>query len=74
MGEWQPIDTAPKDGTLVIIGTAFKDRPGRVFYDWFYEDDQWGDEDTSAYDILFRGEEITHWMPEIEPPNVKVDK
>lgn len=67
--EWQPISTAPKDGTRIIIGTKVIDgSKGRVFFHWFYECGEWGDTDDVAEDVLYDGEFISHWMPLPEPP------
>ena len=56
---WQPIETAPKDGTIVDL----------LHKDGFRLIDQWwDDEDQSWAAALFRGDDITHWMPLPEPP------
>lgn len=62
--DWQPIETAPKDGTSVIM--AGFDVWG---LDWlnvaFFEDGQWQHETGSEWGIC----PATHWMPLPEPPN-----
>lgn len=69
MSDWQPIESAPKDGTPVILGTS---EPG--FYPrsaWFSQEfDEWvvreNIERGEATFINFRN--ITHWMPLPNPP------
>ena len=58
--EWQTIDTAPKDGTVVLIK---KDGSQVVAY---CEDDIWYC-DIYGWELLDQ-DTITHWMPLPEPP------
>jgi hypothetical protein len=73
MADWQPIETAPKDGTEIdlwvkapptqLSGGSY----GRVPDCWFAFD-EW-----RTWDV-FEGEtvtvnNVTHWMPRPEPPN-----
>ncbi len=62
MSEWQPIETAPKDGSEIIGG----DRGcGDIeFYRWNDEDKKW----LSRGDFYEPTNELTHWMPLPEPP------
>lgn len=59
MTDWQPIETAPKDGTRIIVATT-----GRYWYE--KHKDGWMiancDEEYGMY------VEATHWMPLPEPP------
>lgn len=66
--EWQPIETAPKDGTNILI--AYRDG---YFGDMVVTKAAW-DEDKEKWDKLFSNEYIkdipTHWMPLPKPPTV----
>lgn len=66
--DWQPIDTAPKDGTRILVYSqslywlvAFfggdHDRPGHL--------SQW----RSAWDAEWLARTPTHWMPLPDPPS-----
>lgn len=54
MTTWQPIETAPKDGT--VIDLWYPDF-GRLADQWYDADDGW-----------FVAPNPTHWMPIPEPP------
>lgn len=62
MSEWRPIETAPKDGTLVLLSIG-----GEVHIGLFTNG--WGGPDWYDYDekgaFMF---EPTHWMPIPPPP------
>jgi allantoicase len=62
---WQPIETAPKDGSHMILGCS-------TYVDCGYWDDGWTlyPDDTAPHDnycVRFNPEP-THWMPLPEPP------
>jgi hypothetical protein len=57
---WQPIETAPKDGTF-FIALDVRGGVGKVHWCERYTPHAWADEDGS-----FVG--VTHWMPLPEPP------
>ena len=72
MGEWQPIETAPKDGETVILGApdfvttgfyhdgsaCYGHRGGAGFFD-----------ESDRFDLLTaRNVHPTHWMPLPPPP------
>ena len=75
MTEWQPIETAPKDGTAVMLFSTtwpkeWGDVPviGKAYEVIDYETRQhisygWQDVDGCAFQ-----EGLTHWMPLPEPP------
>lgn len=63
--DWQPIDSAPKDGTRFL---AFRDGIMEVVWfkrDWFYEGDTGLGSDNWLYP---KDHQPTHWMPLPEPP------
>ena len=76
MSHWQPIETAPKDGTLILVW--FKTRPGLNGASGYCRSsrftksktqtgnsyDAWVDEDDYS---LLAYHEPTHWMPYINP-------
>jgi hypothetical protein len=78
MTDWQPIDTAPKDGTRVLICTARgfvtdarwsesacfggQERDRPGWQMHYCDDDPWYSEAT---------ENATHWMPLPEPPSTE---
>jgi hypothetical protein len=62
MTDWQPIETAPRDGTEIIVCRRFEGRKfmGVVMWDGRY----W----TIDYGFPFYFDNPTHWMPLPEPP------
>lgn len=65
---WQPIETAPKDGTNVVLASSERVTFGRwldnsqtrwPWEGWITPDGPWGPKATKA---------PTHWMPLPEPP------
>lgn len=71
MSEWQPIETAPKDGTVVLLFVPEStDTDGvRVgfFSYWAAYGDWYGDESASHSLSNLYGKP-THWMPLPAPP------
>lgn len=80
--EWQPIETAPKDGTRIMLWRGYP-RFGfwqeMVIAQWFNDSWRWPDprENASTHDVwseddLYYGfedeENFTHWMPLPPPP------
>lgn len=57
--KWQPIETAPKDGTEVL---TFRQAKLMAVAIWFEEIGRWCV--TDGCDIV----DVTHWMPLPEPP------
>lgn len=61
MSEWQPIETAPKDGNEILLWVVdLGARPA------FWENDVW----CSPVDghTMYGNGEVSHWMPLPEPP------
>lgn len=58
---WQPIESAPKDDTLILVWrqTTYSDDPFVVVR---WEDDWWQVHD-GKNDWALRGPDPTHWMP-----------
>jgi hypothetical protein len=65
---WQPIETAPKDGTPILITreTVFLSEEGWHIVRW--EEDWWTVHD-GKFDHALRGPDPTHWMPLPERPS-----
>ena len=66
---WQPIETAPKDGTRIVAGTRVNHTSGYSFWDahvvWF--DDEEGEIASDAYQG-WAWDDYTHWLPLPTPP------
>ena len=73
-GSWQPIETAPKDGTSILIATV--EPWGNMFVAQWETRKSHDDADFSYWYIdngrgdltLVRGGEVTHWMPRPAQP------
>ena len=67
IGGWQPIETAPKDGSTIVLGGYGWTRRGYWAIDNFIGNGQptWSSEDGHGCG------EVTHWMPLPEPPRPK---
>lgn len=63
--QWQPIETAPKDGSLIMIG-------GTSYAGWFWSDAKWLDGwmmwSSTDDDWNVECFEASHWMPLPAPP------
>jgi hypothetical protein len=80
MADWQPIETAPKDGTEIILyRPSDEHRSAKRWISWWYDKTEtqygrityevhewWGG--TFLSDPERRPPEPTHWMPLPEPP------
>lgn len=74
--QWQPIETAPKDGTRIMLWEQYSDVP---FVGWWLDrgwtvshehvDAEGGWEGAIVVDAIHQ-EMITHWMPLPIPPQV----
>ncbi len=61
MTEWQPIETAPKDGTRVLLWRrAIRDQPTPIMADGFWCETCW------VWPYILS--EPTHWQPLPAPP------
>ena len=74
MTNWQPIETAPKDGEQIVLakyGWVYPQTGGKKFVLWWLCDGHW----SSRFENWNDGIEPsglagpTHWMPLPEPPN-----
>lgn len=71
MAEWQPIETAPRDGTPILMFLATPSRQavgfGQAPLVQIIIGDMWG---SGSYVTGPTGETVlvTHWMPLPEPP------
>ena len=67
MTKWQPIETAPKDGTIILV--AIEHSNGPLLHDivwWNDYRDYW---ESAGYDWKYdEVEHIFHWMPLPPPP------
>lgn len=61
--EWQPIETAPRDRTIIIVAHEFWNNVGLVQY--VYPEGFCHYADGTKVDHQQR---LTHWMPLPEPP------
>jgi hypothetical protein len=73
MSEWQPIETAPKDGTPHLRGLWVKRISQGEFWDMWDMDvghiDDCGDFlNLYGEELGWEADDYTHWMPLPEPP------
>ena len=63
--KWMTIDSAPKDGTSILVAaTGFDANIGVVAWDDTWCDGWWMcDDGKQAMELPLRGPEPTHWMP-----------
>lgn len=73
MNEWQPIETAPKDGTKVLVYTGT--RNGMTASPAMWDEDKYAKRIRPFWSRLdaigrsdSRGNQPTHWMPMPLPP------
>ena len=70
MGDkWQPIETAPKDGTRILAygKLGFEPAPGIGTVTWNWPG-HWECSPSEATEYSAETCELTHWMPFPEPP------
>ena len=80
--KWEPIETAPKDGTAIVVASNGWIRAVVRWMDIDSADSEWGTvehtpdwqwaiEDGKNDRMYYRGwNQLTHWMP-LPPPPVK---
>lgn len=61
---WQPLETAPKDGTFVLMYRNGTVDTARWYDDWMFGRSAWGNGSWSYPDHALP----SHWMPLPEPP------
>ena len=64
--EWQPIETAPKDGTYIDLWVSGPYNKGCRITDCWFECGQWWKDygrDGELKADQMKGDEPTHWMP-----------
>lgn len=75
MSAWQPIESAPKDATSVIVCAVGDGRQvvGEAYYrdehperGWWWANMSWGDYHADTLEA--GGFVVTHWQPLPEPP------
>lgn len=70
MDEWQPIETAPKDGTVILLGCpavgAMKDPGARRVYEGRWHTQEKCFTSVNGFLVL---RVATHWMLLPAPPN-----
>lgn len=62
--EWQPIETAPQDGTFVLVWNSHG--VNEVYFD--EDEDCWCHDIDSGAIFTLRGSHPTEWMPLPPPP------
>lgn len=83
MNEWQPIETAPKDGTEILVFVPFVTGPAIVVVHWTddgsstrddFEDEPDGEGWTEPHDgYVGMWDDASHWMPLPKPPSSHSD-
>ena len=70
MTEWQPIETAPKDGTIILVAIEHYDGP--LLHDIVWWNDYYDYWESAGYDwkpVKYdEVKHIFHWMPLPPPP------
>jgi hypothetical protein len=59
---WQPIETAPKDGTCILISNGKDGIFSGMYVGYWYQEGGW------KFSIKNRIPDATHWMPLPAPP------
>ena len=70
MGEWKTIDSAPKDGTSILLWCPYADKSGTIVVGEFWVR-AWASSDWKidySTMVILDAPDPTHWMPLPEPP------
>lgn len=67
---WQPIETAPKDGTPILITRPTRHQTEEGWHVVRWDDDWWTCHD-GQFDAPLRGSGPTHWQPLPAPPAIE---
>jgi hypothetical protein len=70
MIQWQPIETAPEGGFVLICDANDGDYDVTVSAAWFESGKGWFVDVDSNGELLPYASNATHWMPLPEPPKV----
>lgn len=70
MGEWQTMDSAPKDGTW-FLGCNFNSPMAWAPYEFVSWAKDWSGKEYSCQEDTSEETECTHWQPLPFPPNLK---
>ena len=65
---WQPISTAPKDGTRILVWNGSYASAVVYAHNLYKNEDGWWLEDDGEQWDAFLYSEPTHWMPMPNPP------
>lgn len=71
MSDWQPIETAPRDGRRILLGDAYERFVAEGFWEADYGDGYWcraNEHWTDAHDTNLGM--MTHWQPLPAPPDL----
>ena len=67
---WQPIETAPKDETWILLYGDYMGEP-RVHAGFWGVGDDWFDTECASHSLTAFSWQPTHWMPMPELPTVE---
>lgn len=73
--EWQPIETAPKDGTPILAWNGFSQQVIEYSESSVFGRRKWVfGECEGSYNARQEFDDPTHWMPLPEPPNAPLHR
>ena len=68
---WQPIETAPRDGTVVDLWSVRGFRYTNAAWDLVGGEETWGWTDSYNHAFIEDAGPFTHWQPLPAPPELK---